>query len=167
LERSNWQSLDGPWDFALDSDARWSSPEQLPWNGTIQVPCAAETPAGGIGDTSFYLACWYRRTFDAPPLTDGQRLLLHSGAVDTTADVRVNGRPAAGHEGGYTPFRVDVRPLLVFSESQTIVVRAHDDPHDLAKPRGKQNWLLESHSIWYPRTTGIWQTVWLERVPAT
>ena len=99
-------------------------------------------------------------------MTDGQRLLLHFGAVDTTSIVWINGQPAARHEGGYTPFRVDVTPLHVSSEPQTVVVRAFDDPLDLAKPRGKQDWLLEPHSIWYPRTTGIWQTVWLERVPS-
>ena len=70
------------------------------------------------------------------------------------------------HEGGYTPFSVDITGRCG-DGAQTIVVRADDDPHDLAKPRGKQDWQLEPHSIWYPRTTGIWQTVWLEGVPAT
>ncbi len=75
----------------------------------------------------------------------------------------VNGRLVARHEGGYTPFVADVTDALRAGGPQTIVVRAEDDPHDLAKPRGKQDWQLEPHSIWYPRTTGIWQTVWLER----
>jgi hypothetical protein len=87
--------------------------------------------------------------------------------VDYSATVWVNGHVIVRHEGGYTPFHADVTEFLVDGRPQTIVVRAEDDPHDLAKPRGKQDWQLEPHSIWYPRTTGIWQTVWLERVPAT
>jgi beta-galactosidase/beta-glucuronidase len=167
LVRGDWKSLNGTWEFALDSEARWNCPDGVAWNATIQVPFAPETPASGINQTDFYLACWYRRTFHAPSCTNGQRLLLHFGAVDTTATIWVNGRFAARHDGGYTPFRADITDLLDSDGTQTLVVRAYDDPLDLAKPRGKQDWLLEPHSIWYPRTTGIWQTVWLERVPAT
>jgi hypothetical protein len=137
------------------------------WDRTIQVPFAPETVASGINDTGFYKACWYRRAVAAPPLQPGDRLLLHFGAVDYTATVWVNGQQAVRHEGGYTPFQADITDLLRPDGPQMIVVRAEDDPHDLAKPRGKQDWQLEPHSIWYPRTTGIWQTVWLERVPAT
>jgi beta-galactosidase/beta-glucuronidase len=74
---------------------------------------------------------------------------------------------AGRHEGGYTPFQFDVTELLLSDSEQTIIVRAEDDPQDLAKQRGKQDWQLHPHSIWYPRTTGIWQTVWLERVSNT
>src|SRR5437660_259814 len=167
LRRGDWQSLNGAWDFAPDSDAQWTCPGEVAWNGSIQVPFAPETRASGVGNTAFFLSCWYQRTFQAPPLKDGQRLLLHFGAVDTTATVWVNDRLAVRHEGGYTPFCADITPLLVADGPQSVVVRAYDDPHDLAKPRGKQDWLLEPHSIWYPRTTGIWQTVWLEVVPPT
>src|SRR5205085_2918471 len=95
------------------------------------------------------------------------RLLLHFGAVDYSARVWVNGRIAAEHEGGYTPFYADITDSLNAEGPQTIVVRAEDDPADLSKPRGKQDWQLHPHSIWYPRTTGIWQSVWLEPVHAT
>ena len=84
-----------------------------------------------------------------------------------TLTVWVNGRLAGKHEGGYTPFRVDVTELLSGTGKDVLVVRAEDDPLDLTKPRGKQDWQLEPHAIWYPRTTGIWQTVWMERVSAT
>jgi hypothetical protein len=86
--------------------------------------------------------------------------------VDYSARVWINGILAARHEGGYTPFAVDMTPFLS-GELQEVVVRAQDEPGDLAKPRGKQDWKLEPHGIWYPRTTGIWQTVWLEKLPAT
>jgi hypothetical protein len=71
---------------------------------------------------------------------------------------------AGTHTGGYTPFALDISPYLSDAVSQEIVVRAYDDPHDLQQPRGKQDWKLAPHAIWYPRTTGIWQTVWMERV---
>src|SRR5204862_7845252 len=75
--------------------------------------------------------------------------------------------PVTHHEGGYTPFSADVTDYIAESIPQEVVVQAEDDPADLAKPRGKQDWQLRPHVIWYPRTTGIWQTVWLERVPST
>ncbi len=166
LRRAGWTSLDGTWDFALDPDARWTSPGSVTWSATIRVPFAPETPASGVCNTGFYRACWYRRTFDAPAVDSGERLLLHFGAVDYEAAVWLNGTPVARHAGGYTPFCGDVTEYLTSTGPQTVVVRAFDDPLDLAQPRGKQDWLLEPHAIWYPRTTGIWQTVWLERVPA-
>ncbi|MDP9364184.1 MAG: glycoside hydrolase family 2, partial [Chloroflexota bacterium] len=92
-------------------------------------------------------------------------LMLHFGAVDYAATVWIDGRYAGQHEGGYTPFALDVTDLLDGPAPHALVVRAEDDPHDLAKPRGKQDWQRHPHSIWYPRTTGIWQTVWWERLP--
>jgi Glycosyl hydrolases family 2, sugar binding domain len=166
LRRDQWLSLDGQWEFALDPDSRWTRPDAVSWSDSIRVPFAPETPASGIGNTGFYRACWYRRTFEPPALGDRERLLLHFGAVDYRATVWVNGARVAEHEGGYTPFSADVTDALTPSGPQQIVLRAFDDPLDLTQPRGKQDWLLEPHAIWYPRTTGIWQTVWLERVPA-
>ena len=167
LERELWTSLDGTWDFAIDSAATWRLPGEVRWDASIIVPFAPEAPASGVSDTSFFQACWYRRSFDVPALGPDDRLLVHFGAVDHRAIVWVNGRPAGIHEGGYTPFTVDASPFVAAGEEATIVVRAEDDPHDLAKPRGKQDWQLDPHSIWYPRTTGIWQIVWMERVPST
>lgn len=167
FRRDAWRSLDGAWDFALDRDARLAAPAAVTFDRTIAVPFAPETPRSGIADTGLYAACWYRRTFDAPRLSPGDRLILHVGAVDFDATVWINGHRAAGHSGGYTPFETDVTDMLAESGSNTIVVRAHDDPLDMEKPRGKQDWQQEPHAIWYPRTTGIWQSIWLEAVPPT
>ncbi|MFL5338736.1 MAG: glycoside hydrolase family 2 protein, partial [Gemmataceae bacterium] len=163
--RAEWASLDGDWDFAIDPQASWALPSQVVWDRHIRVPFAPEAPASGVNETGFFRACWYRRAFAAPELT-GRRLLLHFGAVDYAATVWVNGSLVVRHEGGYTPFWADVTDALVPVGPQTVVVRAEDDPFDLAKPRGKQDWQLRPHAIWYPRTTGIWQTVWLEPVAA-
>jgi beta-galactosidase/beta-glucuronidase len=166
LFRQSWWPLDGEWDFALDPDARWRTPDEVVWTDHIQVPFSPETESSGIGDTGFFKACWYRRRIATPRLDDRARLLLHFGAVDYFARVWADGVRCGEHEGGYTPFTVNLT-ALARDGSMTIVVRAEDDPADLAKPRGKQDWQLEPHSIWYPRTTGIWQTVWLEAVPET
>jgi hypothetical protein len=165
LRRRDWWSLDGRWAFAIDTDGLRSHPSDVRWDREILVPFAPETPASGIGETGHFRACWYRRTFQAPPLADDQRLLLHFGAVDYRATVWINDCQMGMHEGGYTPFVVDVTDALT-TGSNSIVVRAEDDPGDLSKPRGKQDWALKPHSIWYPRTSGIWQTVWAERVAA-
>jgi beta-galactosidase/beta-glucuronidase len=166
MERPQWTSLNGPWRFCFDNERRHSSPSDIEvWPARINVPFPPESEASGIGDRSFHIACWYEREFDVKP--GDQRVLLHFGAVDYAARVWVNGRLAAEHEGGHTPFSADITKLLRPSGRQVVTVRVEDDPHDLAKPRGKQDWQAEPHAIWYPRTTGIWQTVWLETVAPT
>ena len=166
--RSQWMSLNGDWDFALDPEAKWQLPRHVAWGRRIVVPFSPETKASGIEDTSLFRACWYRREFEPySPKRSDDRLHLHFGAVDYSATVWVNGALVGTHEGGFTPFDLDITDFLRSGGTQTVVVRAYDDPADLSKPRGKQDWQLEPHSIWYPRTTGIWQTVWLEWVPST
>jgi Glycosyl hydrolases family 2, sugar binding domain/Glycosyl hydrolases family 2, TIM barrel domain len=170
LVRRRWISLDGSWDFALDPDGRWQEPGQVRWGTRIRVPFSPETPASGIGFKGFCRACWYRLRAAAPITPDeiarGERLFLRFGAVDHQARVWAGGRWSGTHEGGYTPFALDVTDRVSDGQLE-IVVQAQDDPLDLAKPRGKQDWMPEPHAIWYPRTTGIWQTVWMEVVPAT
>jgi beta-galactosidase/beta-glucuronidase len=168
LQRDGWLPLNGAWRFALDPEARWSVPGQVEWSDrAINVPFAPETIASGIGHTQFFRACWYQRTLSLPSIGDDERLILHFGAVDFSATVWIGNAIATLHEGGYTPFEVDITDMVRGSSTQTITIRAEDDPHDLTKPRGKQDWQLEPHSIWYPRTSGIWQTVWVEFAPKT
>jgi beta-galactosidase/beta-glucuronidase len=167
LRRETWYSLNGEWDFSIDDECAWRLPHDVIWRDRIVVPFSPETKASGVGKTGFYRWCWYRRRVEVEPLEPGQRLLLRFGAVDYAATVWVNGTWVGHHEGGYTPFAFDIAALVGPNGACDIVLRVDDDPHDLAKPRGKQDWQLEPHSIWYPRTTGIWQTVWLEVVPET
>jgi beta-galactosidase/beta-glucuronidase len=166
LQRAHWVSLDGPWRFAFDDGKRFSHPHDVDgWPLEIVVPYPIESQASGIGDRGFHQACWYERDFNVEAGDD--RVILHFGAVDYRARVWVNGHYVTSHEGGHTPFSADITDVLNASGPQTVSVYVEDDPHELNKPRGKQDWQLEPHSIWYPRTTGIWQTVWLERVPRT
>ncbi|MBC8087183.1 MAG: glycoside hydrolase family 2 [Phycisphaerae bacterium] len=166
LQRDDWTSLDGHWDFVFDDARQFRHPDEIEsWPLQILVPFPPESTASGIGDRGFHRSCWYRREFRCAP-HDG-RVLLHFGAVDYSCKVWVNGHHVATHEGGHTPFIADITSALEDGEVQVVALRADDDPHELTKPRGKQDWQLESHSIWYPRTTGIWQTVWFERVSHT
>ncbi len=171
LTRARWIDLGGPWSFAYDDagrgfDERWQERQDI-YSRTIEVPFPPESPASGIGDTSFHSILWYRRTFQVPSEDKGKRLLLHCGAVDYRAHVWVNGQLVVTHEGGQTPFCADITTALRTDEDQVIVIRAEDAPLDLAQPRGKQDWQEEPHSIWYQRTTGIWQQIWLEAVAST
>jgi beta-galactosidase/beta-glucuronidase len=166
LQRKTWYSLNGEWEFAFDPTRLWRDPSAVKWSHRINVPFAPESPASGIGRTEFSSACWYRSRCELAPRVADERWMLHFGAVDYSATVWVNDVCVGAHEGGYTPFSFDITES-VHDGKVEIVVRAEDDPHDLTKPRGKQDWQPEAHSIWYPRTTGIWQTVWLETVPAT
>lgn len=165
FSRKHWQSLNGPWNFCFDAGANYRQPSDiLRWDHVIEVPFAPETERSGIDDRGFHSICWYQREFQMP-LHPKERLILHFGAVDYVANVWVNEQFVGRHEGGHTPFHFDISHTLRNSGPQILTVQVEDNPQDLAKPRGKQDWQLQPHSIWYPRTTGIWQTVWLEPVP--
>jgi beta-galactosidase/beta-glucuronidase len=170
--REQWIDLNGPWGFAYDDtniglSQEWMHKRDV-FDKTIIVPYPPESRASGIGDTNPHAVVWYRRTFQTAPEHDQKRLLLHFGAVDYRAQVWVNGQVMAQHEGGHTPFSADITHSLRHDGAeQVIVVRAEDMPRDLAQPRGKQDWRDRPHIIWYHRTTGIWQPVWLEAVAET
>jgi beta-galactosidase/beta-glucuronidase len=165
LVRQRWLSLDGSWQLSRVAEAAGLHRPEA-WGEAIIVPFAPEAPLSGIGDEGYHRVLWYRRQFEVPAEWSGERVILHFGAVDRHASVWVNGELVAEHEGGFTPFAADITDSLR-SGSQELVVRAVDEPDDMAVPRGKQDWLPEPHGIWYPRTTGIWQSVWLEPVAGT
>jgi beta-galactosidase/beta-glucuronidase len=169
LRRERWTDLCGPWGFAFDDGdcglaERWFD-EAAPFDREIVVPFPPESRLSGVHDTGFHPVVWYRREIRLEEADRANRLRLHFGAVDYKATVWVNGRMAVEHTGGQTPFSADVAPLLVPGDTQVIVVRAEDAPRDLQQPRGKQYWEEQPGYIWYHRTTGIWQPVWLEPLP--
>ena len=172
--RTAWTNLDGIWSFRHDDAdvgiaAGWAGgfTEAQP----ILVPFPPESEASGVAEPGFHRVVWYSRTittadFEQAGRSDlAPRMLLHFGAVDYRASVWLDGSFIGAHEGGHTPFSFDVTAHVTGDTEHTLVVRAEDDPHDATQPRGKQDWHEAPHAIWYHRTTGIWQTVWLEAVP--
>jgi hypothetical protein len=162
MVRTAWQNLNGSWEYAvLDAAA----PQPGTFAGHILVPFPIQSQLSGVAaPVSDTQRLWYRRTFRAPALGRDTRLLIHFGAVDWKTDVTVNGKPVGSHTGGYDPFSFDITDALKGSGDQELVVSVTDPTDRGAQPRGKQ--VLEPKSIWYTAVTGIWQTVWLEPVPA-
>lgn len=170
FEREDWLNLNGYWEFEFDDedlglDENWAE-EGHDFSRMILVPFCFESPESGIGETGEHPRAWYKRRFLVPEEWETQRVLLHFGAVDYRATVWVNGRLAGEHEGGNTPFKFEIGSLLQEGPN-TITVRVEDPPQDRYIPRGKQHWQARPESIFYTRTTGIWQTVWLEPVGCT
>jgi Glycosyl hydrolases family 2, sugar binding domain len=129
------------------------------------VPFAPESKRSGVERTDFLEAVWYRRTITLPPIWAGKRVLLHFQAVDHDATVWVNGVEVARHRGGFTPFTADLAGVAGPGDQATIVVRARDTRHG-AQARGKQATWFANSGPYYTRTTGIWQSVWVELVGA-
>lgn len=166
FQRADWLCLNGEWEFERDPGdsglARGLMNRSLAER--IIVPFCPESPLSGIGDPDFHPVVWYRRTITLPAEWAGRDAVLHFGAVDYDATVWVNGTEVGRHRGGFTPFSCPLRGVAKAGQSVTIVVRARDDGHE-PKPRGKQSLAFAPHSCFYTRTTGIWQSVWLEAVP--
>lgn len=170
LVRTKWVNLNGEWDFAFDDQniglsEKWFH-KNTSFDKKIIVPFAYQTELSGIHDPSFHDIVWYAREFTVPKDWQGQRIILHFGAVDYRAWVYINGQYAGSHEGGHVSFSLDITNQLTWGVEK-VVVRVEDPSTDETIPRGKQSWVEKSASIWYTRTTGIWQTVWLEPVSST
>jgi len=169
MVRNNWQNLNGWWDFEFDFSNSGQDREFYKsgnFTKKILVPFCPESTLSGIGFTDFIPACWYRRTFHLNKKQTENVTILHFGAVDYECIVYVNGSKAGAHKGGYSSFCIDISPYVV-EGGNTLVVYAKDDVRSGKQPRGKQCALYHSAACDYTRTTGIWQTVWLEFVPHT
>lgn len=164
--RGDWLNLNGDWQFEVDhGDSgidRGLTDREL--TGRIIVPFCPESELSGIGDTDFLTAVWYRRHVELPADWAGRQVLLHFGAVDYDTTVWVNGTQVGRHRGGFTGFSCPLAGVAEPGSTATIVVRARD-PHTGPQARGKQSTQYANHDCDYTRTTGIWQTVWLEPVP--
>lgn len=160
--RRRFTSIDGSWEFALGAAGVGDHPSEVAFDQRIEVPFAPETAASGVAEARVE-RCWYRREVEVGVPSDGGRAVVHFGAVDRSATVWANGRRVGEHVGGYTPFEVDVTDAARRGEGRVVLeVRADDDPADLDAPRGKQDWQDPPHAIWYPRTSGIWRSCFVE-----
>ncbi len=159
MRRDSCEILNGPWQYAITQTAEYPAA----WQGSILVPYSSEAPASGVGRT-LQPGQWlhYHRLF-APPAGEGGRVLLHFGAVDYACAVQVNGHLAGGHRGGYWPFTLDITDLLNGTDRNSLWVAVQDPTGHGTQARGKQT--LKPGGMFYPAQSGIWQTVWLERVP--
>ncbi|MCP8617550.1 glycoside hydrolase family 2 protein [Salirhabdus salicampi] len=165
--RNEWVNLNGEWDFAFDDEnngltEQWYK-ESFPTGQKIVVPFAYQAKKSGIGDPTFHDVVWYKRELNIPQEWNGKDIILHFGAVDYRAWVYVNGELITFHEGGNVPFSANITHVLKDAGNE-LVVRVEDPSEDVTIPRGKQYWHEQSESIFYTRTTGIWQTVWMEPV---
>ncbi len=168
--RDHWLCLNGQWEFEIDGGdsgvARGLYKPGHALSGQITVPFCPESVLSGVGHTDFMPAVWYKRRFQVPEEWRGQKLLLHFQAVDYDATVWVNGVEVGRHRGGFTPFDCALQELATGGDEIEICVRARDD-NETPKPRGKQSQLYHNYGCFYTRTTGIWQTVWIEPVGDT
>jgi beta-galactosidase/beta-glucuronidase len=169
FKRPLWQTLNGIWDFAFDDAGtgeaqRWQGGDiSLPLK--INVPFPYQSKDSDINDNSYHPVFWYSRTFSVPETFQGRRIILHFGALDFECMVWVNGRLAGTHQGGYTPFSFDITGLTDPGGINRLAVKVIDQ-NDTAQPRGKQYWKEINDRCWYTPCSGIWQSVWLEAVPA-
>ena len=163
--RPDWLCLNGEWKFEIDNGdsglARGLVTNSLA--DKITVPFCPESPLSGLGHTDFMAAVWYRKTVQVPAEWKGRHVMLHFGAVDYDATVWVDGVEVIRHRGGFTPFSATLK-TVTGGDTFTVVVRARDD-WKTPKARGKQSQAYAPHGCLYTRTTGIWQTVWIEPVP--
>jgi hypothetical protein len=167
LKRDNyWQNLNGLWDFQFDNTnigikEKWFKKEQKDiFQMKILVPFTYQSKLSGIGENEFHDIVWYRREFQLPSETLNQRIFLNCGAIDYYCNIYINGYLVGSHEGGYSSFQVDITNYV--EKENLLVIRVEDPSESGEIPRGKQFWEKESKWIFYPRVTGIWQTIWIE-----
>ena len=162
--REGWLNLNGQWGFEIDHGASGRArglvnKEQL--ERKITVPFCPESQLSGVGYTDFMAAVWYRRSFTLPREAEGKRVFINFGAVDYLCEVWINGQSVGTHRGGYVGFQFEITKAVHPGEN-TVVVCADDDTRSGRQPHGKQCNEYHSRGCDYTRTTGIWQTVWLE-----
>ena len=164
--RPDWLCLNGEWQFEFDQGDSGLERGILDraLTGSITVPFCPESELSGVGNHDFHSAVWYRRKVVIPKAWTGRKVLLHFQAIDYDATVWVDKIEVGRHRGGFSPFTCDLSGVAEPGETVTLVVRARDE-HTRLQPRGKQAVSYAPSGVMYVRTTGIWQSVWLEPVP--
>ena len=162
LVREKWENLNGLWDYAIVAS---NAPQPTVWDGQILVPFPVESALSGVmKPVTEKQRLWYHRTFKVPGSWKGQRVMLNFGAVDWEATVTVNGKEVGAHRGGFDAFTLDLTDALKPSGEQDLVVAVWDPTDRGPQAKGKQ--VLRPGGIMYTASSGIWQTAWLEAVPA-
>lgn len=159
--RDKWLNLNGEWEFEILNKPENRLGKTL--SQSIEVPFCPESNLSGIGYTGFMKNLWYRRTFEISRETLSGRVILHFGACDYETTVYINNKFVGKHIGGYVSFSFDITDYSVVGEN-TLDVEVYDDTVNPEIPSGKQSIEEKSFGCFYTRTTGIWQTVWLEFV---
>ena len=165
-KREAWVNLNGTWDFEMDNGKCGVFKkfyERKTLDSKITVPFSAESVLSGIGYTDFINAVWYCRALDIPAEWKGKRVIFHIDASDYATTLYVNGKKVGTHRGGYISFQFDITDYLLESDNY-VTVYVEDDIRSERQIAGKQSRILDSHGCYYTRTTGIWQTVWMEAV---
>ena len=166
LVRQDWISLNGEWDFTKDMSTSGITRklfEKEICDEKILVPFCPESDLSNIGFKDFMPAVWYSKKLEIPLEWKDDNTILHFGAVDYHAYVWVNGKKVGEHVGGYTPVSFDITPYLE-NDNNFVTLCAMDNNRNGMQPSGKQSELYCSNGCKYTRTTGIWQSVWMERV---
>ncbi len=169
VRENNWINLNGEWDFTFDDQdigvkERWYKRTQSQkFNRKIIVPFCFQSELSGINDDSFHDIVWYKREFVVPEDYRNKRVLLHFGAIDYSCRLYLNEEYIGSHEDGYIGFTLNITDFLKETNNY-LIIRVEDSSTDLEIPRGKQYWQEKIEGIFYPRVTGIWQTVWLESI---
>ncbi|NUN96043.1 MAG: beta-galactosidase [Candidatus Omnitrophica bacterium] len=163
--RPAWLNLNGEWEFAETDDEKEDF-RVKPLPDRIVVPFCRESKLSGLERKGFVKQVWYRKSFEIPAEWAGKRVLLHIGACDWETTAWLNGSELGTHRGGSTPFTFELTHALA-PGSNTLVLKVYDDHRTGCQASGKQSDRVESYGCMYTRTTGIWQTVWLEAVPET
>lgn len=167
FERQDWVNLNGTWtytfDFGRSGDAK-DFKHSKGFDGKILVPFCPESRLSGVGYTDFINTIWYQREITVPEAWAGKNILLHFGAVDYEASIYVNGRFVMTHYGTGSSFAADITKFVKPGETANLVLRVNDNLRENHQPGGKQSKDLYSSGCMYTRTTGIWQTVWMEPV---
>jgi len=169
MVRDSWINLNGVWDFEIDHNKIGLKKEffkQYSLKDNIIVPFCPESKLSTIEHTNFMECIWYKKEITLPLNWKNKKTLLNIGACDYKTTLWVNSSYVGVHKGGYSSFTFDITPFLD-DNMATITLMVEDDIQSGLQPSGKQSKKLNSHGCYYSRTTGIWQSVWLESVSHT